>query len=134
MRNSPPSQTGEMILVDTSVWIDHLSKSDETMHSLLQRGKVLSHPLVIGEIAMGSFRRRNAILAELESLPLPTIAEHEEVLRFISAHKLFGLGIGYIDAHLLAAVQLTLGTVLWTRDKRLLQVANSFKLAFHQIQ
>lgn len=123
-----------MILVDTSVWIDHLSKSDETMYTLLQQRRVLSHPLVIGEIAMGSFKRRNAILIELESLPVPIIAEHGEVLRFISAHKLFGLGIGYIDAHLLAAVQLTLGTTLWTRDKRLLQVANSFKFAFHQIQ
>lgn len=123
-----------MILVDTSVWIDHLSKSDETMYTLLQQRRVLSHPLVIGEIAMGSFRRRNAILAELESLALPVIAEHEEVLRFISNHKLFGLGIGYIDAHLLASVRLTLGTTLWTRDRRLLEVANSFKLAFHQIQ
>jgi predicted nucleic acid-binding protein len=123
-----------MILVDTSVWIDHLSKSDETMYTLLQQRRVLSHPLVIGEIAMGSFRRRDLILAELESLPLPIVARHEEVLRFISQHKLFGLGIGYIDAHLLAAVQLTLGATIWTRDKRLLQVANSFKLAFHEIQ
>jgi predicted nucleic acid-binding protein len=123
-----------MILVDTSIWIDHLSKSDETMYTLLHQRRVLSHPLVIGEIAMGSFRRRNSILAELESLPLPVIAEHEEVLRFIAAGKLYGLGIGYIDAHLLAAVQLTPGTTLWTRDKRLLQVATSFKLAFHPIQ
>jgi predicted nucleic acid-binding protein len=120
-----------VILADTSVWIDHLSQSDETMFSLLRQGRVFSHPYVIGEIAMGSFKRRGIILAELESLPLPIIADHPEVLRFIAAHKLLGLGIGYIDAHLLAAVRLTLGASLWTRDKRLLQVADSFKIAFH---
>jgi predicted nucleic acid-binding protein len=103
-----------MILVDTSVWVDHLRKRDQAMQRFLDDGEVLSHPLVVGELAVTS--------------------SHEEVLRFVSEHKLFAQGIGYIDAHLLAAVQLTLGTTLWTRDKRLLQVANSFKLAFHPIQ
>jgi predicted nucleic acid-binding protein len=119
-----------MILVDTSVWIDHLRKADATMRRLLESGKVLSHPLVIGEIAMGSFGRRDTILRELGSLPIATVADHDEVLRFISHQRLFGLGIGYIDAHLLAAVQLTPLAALWTRDKRLVAVAESLDLGF----
>ena len=118
-----------MILVDTSVWIDHLRKNDGGMRRLLGMGQVLSHPLVIGELAMGSFRRRDLLLTELGDLPSATVAEEDEVLHFISKHILFGLGIGYIDAHLLAAVRLMPGTLLWTRDKRLSEIANKLALA-----
>jgi hypothetical protein len=123
-----------MILVDTSVWINHLQTADATLQRLLEAGKVLTHPWVIGEIAVGSFSHRDRILDELSSLPIVTIAEHHEVLHFISNHRLYGLGIGYIDAHLLVAVQLTPGTTLWTRDKRLAQVAEQLKIAFHPFQ
>lgn len=120
-----------MILVDTSVWIDHLRKEDTTLRGLLEDGNVLSHPWVIGEIALGSFRSRDPVLRELGSLPIATVADHDEVLRFISQHQLYGRGIGYIDAHLLAAVRLTPLATLWTHDERLDTVAGSLDLAFH---
>jgi len=118
-----------VILVDTSVWIDHLRKSEAGVRRLLGMGQVLSHPLVIGELAMGSFKRRDLLLSKLRDLPSAKIAEHDEVLHFVSTHRLFGLGIGYIDAHLLAAARLMPGTLLWTRDRRLLEVASKLGLA-----
>jgi predicted nucleic acid-binding protein len=118
-----------VILVDTSVWIDHLRKTEMGLRRLLGMGRVLSHPFVIGELAMGSFKRRDLLLSELGDLPWAKIAEHGEVLHFVSEHTLFGSGIGYIDAHLLAAVRLVPGTLIWTRDKRLLEVASKLSLA-----
>jgi predicted nucleic acid-binding protein len=118
-----------MILVDTSVWVDHLRKHEAGMRRLLGTGQVLAHPLVIGEIAMGSFKRRDLLLKELSDLPQAKVAADDEVLHFVSGHTLFGLGIGYIDAHLLAAVRLMPGTLLWTRDKRLSEIANKLHLA-----
>jgi hypothetical protein len=117
-----------VILVDTSIWIDHLRKNEAGMWRLLRTGQVLSHPLVVGELAMGSFKRRDLLLSELSDLPQAKVAEDDEVLHFISRHALFGLGIGYIDAHLLAAVRLMPGTLLWTRDKRLSEIANKLGL------
>ena len=118
-----------MILVNTSVWIDHLRKTEMGMRRLLNVGQVLSHPLVIGELAMGSFKRRDLLLSELDDLPKAKVAEQDEVLHFVSRHTLFGLGVGYIDAHLLAAARLMPGTLLWTRDKRLLEIASKLRLA-----
>jgi predicted nucleic acid-binding protein len=118
-----------VILVDTSVWIDHLRKSEAGVRRLLGVGQVLSHPLVIGELAMGSFKRRDLLLSELGDLPSAKIAAHDEVLHFVSTYRLFGLGIGYIDAHLLAAVRLMPGSLLWTRDRSLLEVASKLGLA-----
>ena len=118
-----------MILVDTSVWVDHLRKSEGGLRRLLERGQVLSHPFVIGELAMGSFKRRDVLLKELGNLPQTKVAQDDEVLQFVSGQMLFGLGVGYIDAHLLAAVRLTPGTLLWTRDKRLREIASKLRLA-----
>ena len=118
-----------MILVDTSVWVDHLRKSEVGLRNLLLSGQVLSHPLVIGELAMGSFTRRALLIKELGDLPKAEVADDDEVLHFVSTESLFGLGIGYIDAHLLAAVRLMPGTLLWTRDKRLREIASRFNLA-----
>jgi predicted nucleic acid-binding protein len=109
-----------MILVDTSIWIDHLRASDERLARLLDASQVLAHPFVIGELALGNLRNRDAVLGALQDLPQVGMATESEVLRFIELKGLFGLGIGYIDAHLLAAVLLTPGSLLWTRDKRLL--------------
>ena len=117
-----------MILVDTSVWIDHLRYGDSSLVNLLNTGQVLAHPFVIGEIALGSLRQREVILDTLNNLPRAKIATDEEVLAFINQSKLYGLGVGYIDAHLLASVRLTLGTLLWTRDKRLCAAANQLGL------
>lgn len=118
-----------MILVDTSVWVDHLRSGDETLASLLHAGRVLAHPFVIGELALGTLRRRREILDLLEDLPHATVASHEEVLSFIERQALAGLGIGYVDAHLLAATRLTAGSALWTRDRRLAAGAERLGLA-----
>lgn len=89
----------------------------------------MSHPFVIGELALGKIPRREIFLAAMADLPKATVAEDGEVLRFISDHALFGLGIGHVDVHLLAAVRLTPGANLWTRDRRLLSVAQKLKLS-----
>lgn len=117
-----------MILVDTSVWVDHLRVGDEILAGLLKAGKILTHPFVIGELALGSLRRRDLLLAALQNLPQASVATAQEVLHFIGQHRLFGLGIGYVDAHLLAAARVTPGTTLWTRDKRLLDIARQLGL------
>lgn len=109
-----------MILVDTSVWVDHLRQGDVELARLLEAGRVLTHRFVIGELALGSLQNRISILAALQALPQATVASDVEMLHFIDGHALFGKGIGYIDAHLLAATLLFPGTLLWTRDKRLL--------------
>jgi predicted nucleic acid-binding protein len=119
-----------MILIDTSVWIDHLRKADNLVSSLLAQGEILSHPMVIGEIAVGSFRNREEILSQLNGLQIVRSATHDEALQFISYHKLFGTGIGYIDVHLLASVRLTPAVKLWTRDKRLDCVAEALGLRY----
>jgi hypothetical protein len=119
-----------MILVDTSVWIDHLQRSDSSLQQLLRDDKVLCHPMVIGELAVGSFRQREVILQRLSALPAAIAASHDEALRFITRHSLYGRGIGYIDAHLLAAVRLTPRSTLWTRNKRLREAAEFLKLDF----
>ena len=112
-----------MILVDSSVWIDHLRDSDPALAGLLNIGGALAHPFVIGELALGSLQRREVILGLLRDLPQAILAQDAEVARFIEGHRLFGLGIGYVDAHLLASVTLTPGASLWTRDRRLRDVA-----------
>ncbi len=118
-----------MILVDTSIWIDHLRARDEQLVNLLSGGTVLSHPFVIGEIALGRLRNPSRVLTELQRLPAARVATDHEVLRFIRDRALAGRGIGYVDAHLLAAVRLSAGATLWTRDKRLLNVARELSLA-----
>jgi predicted nucleic acid-binding protein len=118
-----------VILVDSSIWVDHLRALDQTLIGLLERGQVLIHPFVIGELALGNLRRRIDLLADLQDLPQARVASDHEVLRFIERHELFGLGVGYVDVHLLAAVRLTLGASLWTRDKRLQTVASHLGVA-----
>lgn len=112
-----------MILIDTSVWIDHLRIGDSTLAGLLERGAALTHPFVIGELALGNLRQRELVLRMLSRLPGASVATDAEVLRFIDRHALIGRGVGYVDVHLLAAVKLTAGSQLWTFDKRLNDVA-----------
>lgn len=119
-----------MVLVDSAIWIDHLHKPDPSLAMLLANRGVLTHPLVIGEIAMGSLKRRTQFLRYLQKLPKAQAARDAEVLTFIEAEALYSLGIGYIDAHLLAASRLVPGTRLWTRDKRLDAIAESLGLRY----
>jgi predicted nucleic acid-binding protein len=118
-----------VILVDTSVWIDHLRAGDPELASLLHNGDVLAHPWVTGELALGHLAQRSEILGLLQNLPQAKAATDVEVLTLVDSHQLFGLGIGYVDAHLLAATMLTTGARLWTRDKRLAAVAAQHGLA-----
>ena len=112
-----------MLLVDTSVWIDHLRSGDRVLIDALEGNRVLSHPHVIGEIAMGRLEDRATVLALLRRLPAAVVATDDEVQTMIERQGLHGRGIGYIDAHLLAALLLSEGAQLWTRDRRLQTVA-----------
>jgi predicted nucleic acid-binding protein len=108
-----------MILADTSVWIDHFRDNDERLAAYLAAEKVAIHPFIIGELAMGNFSSRTQRLADLREIEPIDVATEDEVMLMIERFRLYGLGIGYIDAHLITATQLTPDTVLWTRDKRL---------------
>lgn len=118
-----------MILLDTSVWIDHLRQSDAQVTSVLQSGQALAHPFVIGELACGALKMRGEILDLLAALPQARVAQEQEVLFFIERHALMGREIGYVDAHLLAATALTAGARLLTRDRRLAALARELELA-----
>jgi predicted nucleic acid-binding protein len=112
-----------MVLVDTSVWVAHLQRGSNELAGLLNRAQVLSHPFVLGELALGSLQQRDTVLNALQNLPQAQIANAGEVLRFIGTYTLHGTGIGYVDVHLLASVRLTPGSTLWTLDKRLAAAA-----------
>lgn len=120
-----------MILVDTSVWVDHLRRGDPGLVDLLERSIVIMHPFVVGEIACGSLHDREAMLELLQDLPAAAVADGDELLRFIESHVLHGKGIGYVDVHLLASVALTEGAKIWTRDKKLRLVAQRMGCAYH---
>ena len=112
-----------MMLVDTSVWVQHLREGDSALEAHLEAGEILAHPLVIGELAMGNLGKRAQVLRWLSALPRAIVASDAEVLVFIEREKLHGRGAGYVDAHLLASTRLTQGTRLWTLDRRLAEVA-----------
>ena len=118
-----------MILVDTSVWVDHLQRGNNDLVRWLNQGQGLSHPFVVGELALGSLKQRAMVLDALRNLPVVTMATDAEVLGFISTQALYGVGIAYVDAHLLAAARLTAGTQVWTMDKRLQAAATRLGLA-----
>jgi predicted nucleic acid-binding protein len=119
-----------MVLIDTSVWVDHLQRNNQALVALLNRGQVLVHPFVIGELALGGLQQRSTVLQALQNLPACTVATDTEVLNFINTSALHGIGIGYVDAHLLAAARLTPAAKLWTLDKRLQSAATRLGLGF----
>jgi len=121
-----------LILVDTSVWVDHLRRGDPGLVALLESASVLSQPFIVGEIACGRLADRKGVLQLLQDLPAASVADTHEVLAFIERHRLFGKGIGYVDVHLLAAVALTDGSSLWTRDKRLRAAAESIECSYRE--
>jgi len=115
------------MLVDTSVWVEHLRRGDPKLIALLGRDEVECHPFIIGELACGSLRRRSEVLTLLRRLRHVSVVGHDEVLMFIERHHLMGRGIGWIDAHLLASAALS-NTLLWSRDRRLSEVARELHL------
>jgi predicted nucleic acid-binding protein len=119
-----------VILVDTSIWIDHLRSGDENLVRLLDIGAVLAHPWVIGEMALGNLDHRGEVIGLLQGLPQATVAGDDEVMVLIEQEGLAGAGIGYVDAHLLAATRLTADATLWTTDTRLSEVTARLGLAF----
>jgi predicted nucleic acid-binding protein len=118
-----------MILAAASVWAGHLRCGDPDLARRLEAGEVLSHPLVIGELAMSSLRRRDAVLGALHALPGAIVASDVEVCDFIEREALHGLGLSYLDAHLLAAVRLTPYARLWTHDPKVAEIAFRLKVA-----
>jgi predicted nucleic acid-binding protein len=119
-----------VILIDTSVWVDHLRYGDPALIRLLERGEVLAHPWVTGELALGQLRRGAEILTLLDGLPQATVGTAGELLVFIERHELPGLGVGYVDAQLLASTMLTAEAGLWTRDQRLRAAADRLGLGY----
>jgi len=119
-----------MILVDTSIWADHLGKPDPRLVALLENEEVCGHPHVIGELALGNLRQYDVVIRFMNKLPKPTIASDSEVLFLIREKRLHGTGIGHSDTHLLASVLLTTDAVLWTRDKKLNAVALGMGVAW----
>jgi hypothetical protein len=118
-----------MILIDASIWIDHVRAPDDILLALLDNRSVLTHPFVIGEVALGHVRQREQLLDTLIDLPRARVAGEDEVLEFIRRHALAGMGIGYIDAHLLASAKLTAGSSVWTRDRHFRAVAERLGLS-----
>jgi predicted nucleic acid-binding protein len=118
-----------MVLADTSISIDHFRRGDLRLTRFLDRGDVVMHPFVIGELVLGYVPRIAEMIEDLRTLPKAMVADADEVLRFIAGRKLSGSGIGYVDVHLLAAAALTPETFLWTRDKRLHAAAQILSLA-----
>ena len=111
-----------MILIDTSVWIEHLRAGNDRLKALLSDEQVLCHPFVVGELACVTLQRREEILTMLKALPEAHLLDHDEVMNFLEARRLYGRGIGWVDAHLLASTLLT-GCSLWTFDKPLRRAA-----------
>lgn len=119
-----------MILVDTSVWIDHLHRTVPGLVQLLEDGLVSTHPMVIGELALGSLRDRREVIGLMNALPHVVMVTHDECLAFVESRALHGRGLSLVDAHLLASARLTPEARIWTRDKRLAAAASELSLAW----
>jgi predicted nucleic acid-binding protein len=118
-----------MILVDTSIWIDHFHHSEAALSALLNEAEVCTHPMIVGELALGSLQDRRMILGLLSALPGTPMATPAEVLAFVEMHALSGVGLSLVDAHLLAALRLSSGDRLWTRDRRLRVAADKLSVS-----
>ena len=118
-----------MVLADSSIWIDHFCKANDELKELLNSDRILTHPFILGELCIGNFRKRDVVLTMLKLLPKAIVASDEEVGVFIEKHQLYGLGVGYIEMHLLASAILT-KTRLWTGDKKLKEIAINLGCAY----
>ena len=119
-----------MVLVDTSIWVTHLRQGSRKLEKLLMDAEVMCHSFIIGELACGNLKNRIEIISLLQSLPMTPTIEIDEILFFIDQNNLMGKGVGFVDVHLLASVQL-IGIPLWTADKRLKSAADQLKLTFY---
>lgn len=117
-----------MILADTSVWVDHFRKKDTELYQQLRRNNISIHPFIVTELVLGHLPNRQKTIGYLDLLPMAKVAQMSEVRRMIEAHSLFQRGIGFVDAHLLASTFITPHTVLWSRDKRLRDMAQALGL------
>ena len=120
-----------MILADTSIWIDHFRHADAELRRIIEDDRLLCHPSVIGELALGSLRNHRSVMAFLAAQREAMVATHDEVMTMIDRHGIFSMGIGYTDAHLLASVLLDQRAALWTRDKRLRAAAEKAGASLH---
>ena len=120
-----------MILVDTSIWIDHFRHGDAELKRIINDDRLLCHPFVVGELALGSLRERDEVLAFLAAQREAMIASHAEVMTIIDRHSILSMGIGYTDAHLLTSTLLEKRSSLWTRDKRLAAAAQQVGAVLH---
>lgn len=118
-----------MILVDTSIWVDHFRRGSAALETLLEKEEVVGHPFVIGELACGNLSRRKEILELLQALPQAAVASHGEIMQFIDFHRLMGAGLGLVDVHLLASARLS-SAVLWTGDRTLMRAAEKLSVYF----
>jgi predicted nucleic acid-binding protein len=121
------------VLIDSSVWVQHLRSADATVSELIRTGRVLMHPIVIGELACGALSPRHSVIEDLLSLPSAAEASHEQVLHFIEQNQGWSRGVGYSDMQLLAATAITPAATLFATDKRLNTFATSLKLSFHPL-
>jgi predicted nucleic acid-binding protein len=122
-----------LILVDTSVWVDHLRDGLPELAVRLEEGQVLMHPWVIGELACGHLKRRREVLELLQGLPGAMVASDGEVLLLNDRASLMGRGLGFVDLHLLASARLS-HCRLWTQDRRLAAVAEEQGLTTRQLE
>jgi len=114
-----------LILADTSVWVDHFRSGNQELQKALSQGQIVIHPFIVAELALGSLKDRAKTLALLDLLPQVRVAQLSELRLMIESRRLYSLGIGLTDAHLIASVFIDSPTLLWTRDKRLRQVAEN---------
>ena len=121
-----------MVIVDTSIWVDHLRTGIKHLEKLLLDAEVMCHEFVIGELACGNLKNRDEILVLLQSLPSSPMVDHREFLYFIDKHKLMGRGIGFVDVHLLASAQLA-NVPIWTADNRLIAAAKDQDRCYRKI-
>ena len=118
-----------MVLADTSVWVNHLRKGNSRLSALLHETGVVCHPCIVGELACGNIKNRKEVLELIQSLPIIPVITQDEFLHFVDSHKLMGLGLGFVDVHLLASSRLA-GIPIWTGDKSLQNAADQLKLGY----
>ena len=118
-----------MVITDTSIWVTHLRQGSRQLEKLLIDAEVMCHPFIIGELACGNLKNRNEIISLLQALPMAPTIEFDEFIFFVERNRLMGIGLGFVDVHLLASAQLT-GIPLWTADKRLKSAAIKLDLAY----